>query len=125
MIFMNGLLQGSLATLGPMCCGDNFCCNLYGTGEMKCWGGNSFEAPTGSYKAIACHGKAGIGIDTDDKISKCFGEDGYGATGCTTGTDRIIDASMGFWGGCAIKKSDKSIYCWGPTTIYGKNSRPT
>lgn len=107
-----------------MCCGDNFCCNLNDAGKMTCWGGNTFTPPTGTYKAMACHGKAGVAIDSTNKITACFGSDGYGSTGCATGTE-IVDASMGFWGGCAIKKSDNETFCWGPRTIYGTNSRAT
>jgi hypothetical protein len=32
------------------------------TGSVDCWGGNTFSAPSGNYKALSCHGKAGIAI---------------------------------------------------------------
>ena len=65
-----------------------------------------------------------MAIASNDNLETCFGSTGYGSEGCTTG-EKIKDASTSFWGGCAIKDSDSSIWCWGPTTVYGTNSRPT
>lgn len=110
--------------MGPMCCGDNFCCSLTVTGSIVCWGGHSFTTPNGNYKAISCAGKAGTAISDDNTIAVCFGESGYGSEGCVTG-HAILDTASSFWGGCAIKSSDKGIFCWGTLTVYGVNSRPT
>jgi hypothetical protein len=117
------LMTASLtqANIGPLCCGDNFCCSVKSDKGVQCWGGNSFSAPAGTFKGIACHGKAGVGLAEDNTISACFGTEGYGSEGCKTGA-KVIDASSSFWGGCKILASDKSLSCWGSLEGYGKNS---
>ena len=108
------LMSASLteANIGPICCGDNFCCSVKTDKGVECWGGNDFTAPSGTFKGITCHGKAGVGIASDNTISACFGSTDYGSTGCTTGT-AIIDSANSFWGGCKILTSDKTLSCWG------------
>ena len=110
-------------TLGAMCCGDNFCCALTATRSLTCWGGYSFTIPSGTYKAVACYGKAGVAVDDSDQIASCFGDSGYGVEGCSTGV-AVQDVSCGFWGCCAVLPSG-SVSCWGASTVYGANSRPT
>ena len=73
------------ANIGPLCCGDNFCCSVKYDKGAECWGKNGFSAPDGTFKGITCHGKAGVAIANDNKISSCFGSPGYGSEGCTTG----------------------------------------
>jgi hypothetical protein len=124
-IAISFLLGHTVATVGNMCCGDNFCCSLNSNSAMECWGGNKeWTPPSGSFKAISCAGKAGVAIASDNTISQCYGAPGYGVEGCATG-ESVIDASTSFWGGCGIKSSDDSIFCWGASTVYGTNSRPT
>ena len=110
-------------TLGAMCCGDNFCCALTTSRSLTCWGGHKFTVPSGTYKAVACYGKAGVAVDDSDQIASCFGDSGYGAEGCSTGV-AVLDVSCGFWGCCAVLPSG-SVSCWGASTVYGTNSRPT
>ena len=62
------LLGVATATLGPMCSGDNFSCALDSSSNIKCWGGNSWSAPTGTYKALSCQGKGGVAIDSNNEI---------------------------------------------------------
>ena len=110
-------------TLGAMCCGDNFCCALTTSRSLTCWGGHKFTVPSGTYKAVACYGKAGVAVDDSDQIASCFGDSGYGSEGCSTGV-AVQDVSCGFWGCCAVLPSG-SVSCWGASTVYGTNSRPT
>jgi|Transcript_32146 hypothetical protein len=110
-------------TLGALCCGDNFCCGLTSTRAVSCWGGHSFTPPSGTFKGLACHGKAGVAIDDSSQVT-CFGTSGYGAEGCSTGA-AVSDVGCGFWGCCAILSSGGSLSCWGASTVYGSNSRPT
>ena len=43
MLFATTLLPvPTAATLGPMCCGDNYCCALTAAKSIWCWGGNQF-----------------------------------------------------------------------------------
>jgi len=124
-ITISAFLGYASATVGQMCCGDNFCCSLNSSSAMECWGGNTdWTPPSGSFKAISCAGKAGVAINSDNTIGACYGSAGYGSEGCTTG-EAVIDASTSFWGGCAIKSSDDTIMCWGPTEVYGVNSVTT
>lgn len=111
-------------TLGPLCCGDNFCCALTISRTLTCWGGHSFTPPSGTFKALACYGKAGVAVDDSDAIAACFGTPGYGAEGCSTGV-AVRDVGCGFWGCCAILSSSGGLSCWGASTVYGSNSRPT
>ena len=120
------LPAASVATLGPMCCGDNFCCALSPSKSISCWGGggNPFTPPSGSFAALSCAGKAGIAVDDTGAIAACFGSAGYGSEGCATGTV-VADAATSFWGGCKIAKATGALSCWGATTVYGTNSRST
>ena len=125
LLLLTALMSPSAyATIGPMCCGDNFCCALDASRSVTCWGGNSFSAPTGTYKALACYGKGGVAIDDNMQLASCFGEVGYGIEGCTTGAT-VTDAASSFWGGCSITNDTKALRCWGSPTVYGTNSRPT
>uniref|UniRef100_A0A0G4H7J6 SRCR domain-containing protein n=1 Tax=Chromera velia CCMP2878 TaxID=1169474 RepID=A0A0G4H7J6_9ALVE len=123
LLVLSVLVPSASATLGTSCCGDNFCCSIMSDNSVSCWGGNSFSAPSGSFQYLTCDGKAGIAVSEDLTISNCFGTSGYGAEGCTTGA-KIIDASVGFWGGCRINDGG-ALTCWGKDTVYGYNSRPT
>ena len=96
-------------TVGPLCCGDNFCCALTAGRKLGCWGGAGFAIPAGVFKAVSCQGKAGVAIGDDGVIAACFGSEGYGATGCEAGGAPVADASASFWGGCAIERDSRSL----------------
>ena len=112
---MAGLLAAVVlqvaGTVGPMCCGDNFCCVLTPSRSLGCWGGNSFAVPAGVFKAVSCQGKAGVALGDDDTIAVCFGTEGYGVEGCETAaaavstTEGVVDASSSFWvrAGCGLR----------------------
>ena len=82
------------------------------------------QPPSGTFAALSCAGKAGVAVNDQGAIAACFGDAGYGAEGCATGTV-VADAATSFWGGCKIAKATGALDCWGATTVYGTNSRPT
>ena len=67
--------------LSSLCCGDNFCCAILArTSKASCWGGNLMASKvltTGTVKALACGGKAVMGVDANMEVSFYVGSDGY------------------------------------------------
>mmetsp|Transcript_65832 Transcript_65832/g.140849 ORF Transcript_65832/g.140849 Transcript_65832/m.140849 type:complete len:356 (-) Transcript_65832:40-1107(-) len=111
--------------LGPLCCGDSFCCLLKADSAIDCWGGFHGTVPSGTYKAIACGGKSLVAIGSDDKLVACAGPAGYGVEECIPliGTT-VVDASVSPWGGSLVM-SNGALKSWSRHTVYGVNGRPT
>jgi hypothetical protein len=114
------------ATVASMCCGDNFCCGLTPSRGIRCWGGHNFTEPTGQFMGISCAGRGGVAIGFDRTVTACFGEAGYGVESCVTGITgaAVNDLANSYWGGCAIHTVSGYLTCWGPTFVYGVDSRP-
>ena len=115
--------------ISSLCCGDNFCCAILArTSKATCWGGNSMSSklPTSAtVKALACGGKAVMGIDAGMQVSFYVGSNGYGPDHILASSlvgVKVKDVALSFWGGVVLQ-ADGKITAWGPDTVYCKSAR--
>lgn len=107
-------------------CGGYHTCAIKSDNSLQCWGSNGdrqTEEPPGRYRLLSAGHGTNCVLDMGNRLS-CWGRGTFGEDIRVPPSGEFINLSMGAYHGCAVRRTDSAIECWGGENSYGERNVP-